>query len=71
MPFAVQEDKPYKCKECGMSFTSERDLIEHREYAKYRREGSCWQQNAFSSVMLTICQIAIRLTFEIHKCHIW
>jgi uncharacterized Zn-finger protein len=45
---AVQEDSPYKCKECDMSFTLGRDLIRHREYAKYRREGSCWQQNAFS-----------------------
>jgi hypothetical protein len=43
MPSAVQEDSPYKCEECDMSFTSERDLIDYREYAKYRREGSCWQ----------------------------
>ena len=33
----------YKCKECDMSFNSERKLEEHNKYAKYRRKGYCWQ----------------------------
>ena len=33
----------YTCEECDMTFNNENDFVEHKNYAKFRREGSCWQ----------------------------
>jgi len=33
----------YRCEECDMTFSTEKDFLEHKNYAKFRREGSCWQ----------------------------
>jgi len=33
----------YRCKSCGSVFSSQKDLIQHENYAKYRRPGYCWQ----------------------------
>jgi uncharacterized C2H2 Zn-finger protein len=36
-------DPSYRCEECDMTFSEEKDLLEHKNYAKLRRIGSCWQ----------------------------
>ena len=33
----------YMCEECDMIFSNEKDFMEHKNYAKFRRGGSCWQ----------------------------
>ena len=33
----------YRCDECDTTFNNEKDFLEHKNYAKFRREGSCWQ----------------------------
>ena len=33
----------YKCESCGGVFSSQKELIQHENYAKYRRPGYCWQ----------------------------
>ena len=34
---------PYICEECSTLFNSQEELIQHENYAKYRRPGYCWQ----------------------------
>ncbi len=36
-------DTFYICEGCDMTFSNEKDFLEHKYYAKFRREGSCWQ----------------------------
>lgn len=36
-------DNTYRCEECDTTFNNENDFLEHKNYAKFRREGSCWQ----------------------------
>jgi DNA-directed RNA polymerase subunit RPC12/RpoP len=33
----------YRCESCGSVFSSQEELIQHENYAKYRRPGCCWQ----------------------------
>lgn len=33
----------YRCEKCDMSFSNEKDFMEHKDYAKFRRDGCCWQ----------------------------
>jgi hypothetical protein len=33
----------YICEECYTMFNSQEELIQHENYAKYRRPGYCWQ----------------------------
>ena len=29
----------YRCEECDMTFSNEKDFMEHKNYAKFRRDG--------------------------------
>jgi uncharacterized C2H2 Zn-finger protein len=36
-------DASFRCEDCDMTFSNEKDFLEHRNYAQFRKNGSCWQ----------------------------
>jgi uncharacterized C2H2 Zn-finger protein len=33
----------YRCEECDTVFDSQQEIVQHGNYARYRRPGICWQ----------------------------
>lgn len=42
-PDMTSSNNTYRCEECDTTFDNENDFLEHKNYAKFRREGTCWQ----------------------------
>lgn len=40
---SIDNNNIYRCEECDMTFNNEKDFLEHKNYSKFRSEGSCWQ----------------------------
>ena len=41
----ISTNRPFKCEECDMSFSSQKVLEEHEKYASYRRKAVAGSNN--------------------------